>query len=149
MADPSSLFEQLRPLHAPASDGIVEIVVMAFIGSLSAAAMSLAFLSWRARRRPLRRASLEALAASRALPPAERLAAQALMLRRAASALTGRTACLHGEEWLACLDEIFATKLFSEGRGRAFGDNLYRPCEEVPSQALDRDLERLLARVDQ
>lgn len=148
MADPSSLFERLRPLHAPASDGIVEIVAMAFIGSLCAAAMSLAFLSWRARRRPLRRTSLEALAASRALPPAERLAAQARMLRHVASALTGRTACLHGEEWLARLDGIFATKLFSEGRGRAFGEELYRPHEDDPVEALDRELERLLARVD-
>lgn len=148
MADPSELLRQLRPLRAPPPDGAAEIFVMALIGCIAAAALTLAFLFWRARRRPLRRAALSALAAARALPAAERLAAQAQMLRDVVGALDGGVARLHGEAWLARLDATFATTLFSEGEGRAYGDALYRPRADDPSEALDRALRKLLARLD-
>ncbi|CAN2534095.1 hypothetical+protein [Methylocapsa aurea] len=148
MADPAELIAQLRPLRAPPPDGAAEILVMALVGCSVGAMLTLAFLFWRARRRPLRRAALSALVAARALPAPERLAAQAKLLRDLVGALDGGVASLHGEPWLARLDALFATTLFSAGEGRAFGDALYRPCADDPTERLDRALRALLARVD-
>lgn len=148
MDDPASVVEKLRPLHAPAADGMAEILVMALAGCLAAAGIATA-LHFLARRRPLRRAALTALAASRVLTAPERLAAQARMLRHVAGALDRSAASLHGDEWLARLDAIFATRLFTEGAGRAFGDALYRPLEDDPAAMLDGELARLLARLEQ
>ncbi|WP_036296766.1 DUF4381 family protein [Methylosinus sp. PW1] len=148
MADPSDLLQQLRPLRAPPPDGAADILLMALIGCGAGALLTLAILFWRARRRPLRRAALSALASARALPAAERLAAQARMLRDLVGALEGGVAHTHGDSWLTRLDAIFATTLFSEGEGRAFGDALYRPRVDDPSERLDRALQKLLSRLD-
>lgn len=147
MADPSELIGRLRPLRAPPPDGTAEILLMALAGCIAGAALTIAFLLWRARRRPLRRAALAALAAARVLPAAERLAAQARLLRDVAAAFDGG-ARLHGDAWLARLDAIFATSTFTEGEGRAFGEALYRPLTHDPTEALDRALAKLLARLD-
>lgn len=149
MADLSSLVERLRPLRLPAADGTAETLVMALAGCVAAAALSLALHRLLARRRPLRRAALAALAASRALPAQQRLAAQARLLRNVAGALDRSASSLRGEQWLARLDALFATRLFSEGLGRAFGEALYRPRDDDPAEALDGELERLLARLEQ
>lgn len=148
MAGPSELLAQLRPLRAPPPDGTAEILLMALAGAIVAAALTSGYLLWRERRRPLRRAAFSALAAARLLPPAERLAAQAKMLRDLVGALDGSVARLHGDAWLARLDALFATTLFSEGEGRAFGDALYVPRADDPSENLDRVLQKLLARLD-
>ncbi|TDX65610.1 uncharacterized protein DUF4381 [Methylosinus sp. sav-2] len=148
MADPSELLQQLRPLRAPPPDGTAEVLLMALVGCGAGALLTLAVLFWRARRRPLRRAALSALASARALPATERLAAQARMLRDLVGALDGGVAHSHGESWLTRLDAIFATTLFSEGEGRAFGDALYRPRADDPSETLDRSLQKLLSRLD-
>jgi hypothetical protein len=148
MPDPSTLVERLRPLRAPASDGTEEVLIATLIGCAAGLALAFAVFFRLAQRRPLRRAAIDALVASRALPAPERLAAQARILRRLASALDPPAAQLHGEEWLARLDAMFATTLFSEGPGRAFGDALYRPRDDDPTEALDRALERLLAKVE-
>lgn len=147
MADPSELIGQLRPLRAPPPDGTAEILLMALAGCIVGAALTIAFLLWRARRRPLRRAALAALAASRALPAAERLAAQARLLRDIAAAFDGG-ARLQGDAWLTRLDAIFATSTFTKGEGRAFGEALYRPLAHDPTEALDSVLAKLLARLD-
>ncbi|MBG0810545.1 DUF4381 family protein [Methylosinus sp. H3A] len=148
MAAPAELITQLRPLRAPPPDGTAEIALMALAGGVAAATLTLAILFWLRRRRPLRRAALSALTAARALPAAERLAAQAKMLRDVAGALDGGVVSLHGEPWLARLDVIFATTLFSKGEGRAYGDALYRQRADDPSETLDRALRKLLARLD-
>ncbi|OAI29685.1 hypothetical protein A1351_01065 [Methylosinus sp. R-45379] len=148
MADPSELLQQLRPLRAPPPDGTAEVLLMALVGCGAGALLTLAVLFWRARHRPLRRAALSALASARALPATERLAAQARMLRDLVGALDGGVAHLHGESWLTRLDAIFTTTLFSEGEGRAFGDALYRPRADDPSETLDRSLQKLLSRLD-
>lgn len=147
MDDSASLIERLRPLRPPASDGTTEILVMALIGCLFAAALTSALLHVLGRRRPLRRAALAALETSRALPAQERLAAQARLLRKVARAMDPDAVALRGEAWLARLDALFATRLFSDGLGRAFGDTLYQPHEDHPAQALDDELARLLTRL--
>lgn len=148
MADPSDLLQQLRPPRAPPPDGAAEILLMALVGSLAGAMLARALRFWREHRRPLRRAALASLADTRALPAPERLAAQAKMLRDLVGALDGGAARLHGDAWLARLDRFFATTLFSEGEGRAFGDALYRPRADDPSETLDRALQKLLSRLD-
>ncbi|WP_442755850.1 DUF4381 family protein [Methylocystis sp. JAN1] len=146
MADLSSVVERLRPLRPP-PDGTAEILAMALVGCLAGAATCVALLRLSARRLPLRRAALAALAASRALPAPERLAAQARMLRDLAGALDRGALSLRGEAWLARLDAIFSTRLFSDGPGRAFGEALYQPRNDIPAEALDGELERLLMRL--
>lgn len=148
MTDPASLVERLRPLRAPPPDGSSEIVIMAIIGAVAAAVLTGALLYLRARRRPLRRKALEMLAASRPLPAPERLAAQARLLRHVAGAIDRGAAALRGEAWLARLDDIFVTHIFSDGPGRAFGDALYQPRGDDPAAALDREIERLLTRLE-
>jgi len=148
MADPSSLVERLRPLRPPTADGTTEILIMALVGCVIAAAISCALLRFFAQRRPLRRSALAALAASRALPAPERLVAQARALRDVAGALDRSAASLRGEEWLARVDAIFSTRLFGEGLGRAYGEALYRQRDDDPAEALDGELERLLARLE-
>jgi hypothetical protein len=56
---------------------------------------------------------------------------------------------LHGEEWLARLDAIFATRFFRDGPGKIFGDALYQPHGDNPAETLDDALDRLLVRLDQ
>ncbi len=147
MPDPASVVDSLRPLHPPPADGTAEILVMTLVGCLAAAAGALALRRLRARRQPARRAALAALAASRRLPAPDRLAAQAQLLRNVADARDSGARALRGEDWLAHLDRIFATRFFSEGPGRAFGDALYRPRDDDPAEALDRELQKLLTRL--
>jgi hypothetical protein len=56
--------------------------------------------------------------------------------------------CVAGEAWLTHLDSVFETRLFSEGLGRAYGDALYQPRQDDPTEALDAALGRLLARLE-
>jgi hypothetical protein len=56
------------------------------------------------------------------------LAEMASILRRAALGRRGGgPAGLTGDDWLRHLDALFATRFFTTGDGRAFGDALYRP----------------------
>lgn len=148
MADPSDVLDRLRPLRPPPSDGTIDILVMAFAGCVVAAALVMAFHLLRDRRRPLRRAALGSLAASRTLPPPDRLAAQAQLLREVAGALDPHARAMRGDAWLARLDAIFSTTFFREGPGRAFGDALYQPLADIPAEALDGALARLLERLE-
>jgi hypothetical protein len=144
MADPASAIVRLRPPHPPPPDATTEILLMAFAGAALAVVAALAISAWRARRRPLRRRALAELAATRALPDAERVAAQARLLRDVARACDEGAAKLFGDPWLTRLDALFATRFFTRGAGRAFGDALYRP-GDAPAAALDAGLSRLLA----
>lgn len=148
MADPSDVLDRLRPLRPPPPDGVSNILVMAFAGCVAAVVLALAFRFLRDRRHPLRRAALASLASSRILPPADRLAAQAQLLRNVAGASDRDARALQGEAWLARLDAIFATTFFSAGTGRAFGEALYRPPVDDPAEAIDQELTRLLERLE-
>jgi hypothetical protein len=149
MAVPSDVLDRLRPLRPPPSDGSAEIVVMTLAGALLAAAILFAWRRLRDRRRPLRRGALAALARSRALPASDRLVAQAQLLREVAGAIDQDARALRGDAWLARLDALFSTRLFSEGAGRAYGEALYRPQPDPPAEALDHDLARLFERLSQ
>lgn len=148
MADPSDVLDRLRPLRPPPSDGTTDILVMILAGCLVGMMMVMTFRSLRAGRRPLRGAALASLAASRALPSPDRLAAQAQLLRDVASTADPAARALRGDEWLARLDALFSTTFFSEGPGRTFGDALYRPDANAPAETLDDELARLLGRLE-
>ena len=99
------------------------------------------------RKRALRREALTQLRAAGALPPGEVLPAQALLLRRLARTLGGEaTMQLQGEAWLAALDSLFATRFFTLGQGRRFGDQLYAPAAPAAA-ALDAELTKLVKRL--
>ncbi len=150
MADPAHLLAELRPLHnvAGAVDGAAPVVAMALLGCAAAIILSCTLGPWLSRRRALRRYALDNLAAARALPGEERLAAQAAILRRLVRTLNGAGARERGAAWLASLDSTFSTRFFSKERGEAFGDALYRRPADLDVDALDESLERLFARID-
>ncbi len=66
------------------------------------------------------------------------LIALAALVRRVAieSCGRGRIAELSGESWLRFLDQSGRTTEFSNGAGRALGDDLYRPCATADPDAL-------------
>jgi Domain of unknown function (DUF4381) len=148
MAAPSEVIDKLRPLRPPPPDGMSDILLMTIVGCVLAAALACALHWIRERRRPLRRVALASLTSSRTLPPDDRLAAQAQLLREIAGVLDHDARMLQGDAWLARLDALFSTKLFSDGPGRAFGKALYRPLANNPAEALDGELARLFARLD-
>jgi hypothetical protein len=127
MADVAKLLESLHPMREPAAPtSIAPALVTASLGCLLA--IMLLVLWWQARRRgvSLRRSAALVLADSAALAPSERLAAQARLLRRLGRIVAGEPAARRqGAEWLATLDQAFATDFFTKGAGAAFGDTLY------------------------
>lgn len=149
MADPVHALDGLRQIHLPAgADAALPMFAMIAVGFALAVALSLVLLPALRRRRAVRRAALKTLAASRLLPPDERLAAQAVLLRRLVRTIDGDEAArLTGAEWLARLDRLFATRFFSEAEGQTFSELLYRPPSGQDVAALDSGLERLFARI--
>jgi len=149
MADPARLLAELRPLHAVASgvDSMTPVIAMSVLGCAAAIALFYTLGPWLMRRRALRRHALEKLAATRALPEPERLAAQAAILRHVAKTLSGVTR-QRGDAWLARLDSMFSTRFFSDERGAIFGEALYRRPAGLDLDALDAALGRFFARID-
>ena len=149
MVDVARLLETLHPMREPPPpQAITPALILTAIGCLAAAALFVAV--WRARGRyaALRRAAEATLAASRRLAPAERLAAQAQLLRRLVRGLAGEgEARKQGRAWLESLDRVFATRFFTEGDGTAFGEALYRPQPSADIDALDHSLAALFAKV--
>jgi hypothetical protein len=147
MADPVGALAALRDIHVPAGGGAaVPVVTMILLGGALGIALSLALRPLFRRWRAVRRAALRALAASRSLDPAERLAAQAMLLRRLVRTIDGAAAARRqGRDWLDTLDRRFATRFFTEGDGRAFGEALYRP---LPAQDIDHRIDRHIEALD-
>jgi hypothetical protein len=97
-------------------------------------------------RRSLRASALEALEQAKALPSAERRAAQAALLRRVVRTVEGDEAArVVGLEWGRTLDRVFSTDLFGSRGGRVFVEGLYaRPTAANDDEALDRELDGLI-----
>ncbi len=147
MVDSAKAIEMLHPMREPPlPDSFVPALVMLLGGCATAAV--LIGLAWHARRRTrdLRAPAFAALAATRTLGSAERLAGQAALLRRLALAFgSAGAARLQGPAWLDSLDRCFTTDFFSRGAGAAFGDALYAPQPAADVEALDRSLAGLFA----
>ncbi|MDR3461200.1 MAG: DUF4381 family protein [Beijerinckiaceae bacterium] len=149
MAEPVASLDALHGLRAPpAPESIAPYVVMILAGFLVAALVLAAARVLLARRQRVARAALAELARSRALPPPERLAAQAKLLRRLARVLgPGAAARQRDAAWLSWLDGLFATSFFSTGEGRVFGSELYSPRANPDIESIDRTLAGLIARL--
>ena len=150
MAEPLRTIDMLRKLHPPDIGAAWPLAALALAGGVLALALA-AFLwpRWRARQR-MRRAALAALAGTRALAPGERIAAQAMLLRRVLATLGhGDAARGQGEGWPACLDAVFATAFFTGGAGQALAGAQYRPVSQATVAALDEGLARLFGEMRQ
>jgi hypothetical protein len=148
MADPALMLATLRDIHWPAGSGGAPLFVTMLIGSTLAVALSVALWPKMRRWRAVRRSALAALSLTRGLDPAERLGAQAVLLRRLVRTIAGEDAARRqGADWLECLDRLFATRFFTEGEGRTFGEALYQPLSDQDVDALDAALARLFARI--
>lgn len=151
MATAPDPLDALRPLRLPPApeSSLVETLALATaVGVAAALGLVLLVAAWRtfAAWRAPRREALAALARAALLPPAERLAAEARLLRAYAARIAGAEAArLQGTDWLRRLDATFATTFFTAADGRMFGEWLYRPIGDAdpPTSA---DLRRLLRR---
>ena len=149
MADTGRLLELMHPMREPPQPAAVTpFLFTAGLGCLVAlVAFALYWIALR-RRAGLRRAAEAALAASRALAPPERLAAQAMVLRRLVRNVLGEgEARAQGPVWLQTLDRLFATRFFTQGEGKAYGDALYAPSTAPDVDALDRALAGMIAKL--
>ena len=119
MPDVAQLLQSLHPMREPPPPSPVAPFLVMLAAGVTLALV--AFVAWRQlgrRRAGLRRSAELALASTRDLAPAERLAAQARLLRRLVRARSGESAAkAQGEGWLAALDDMFATTFFTRGAG--------------------------------
>ena len=147
---PADELEGLRGLHLPPLDAPFwsDVWLAVALGLVFALAASL-LIRRLARPRPALRASaLAAFDDALALPPPERRAAQAAILRRVARARLGDDAAsATGRDWAATLDRLFGGDLFSAGPGRVFVDGLYARDAAPADGELDARLRLLLARL--
>jgi len=141
--DPTPL-ARLHDIHLPAPAGADWIVLL--LAAIVALA-GFALIAWGLWRRRRRRPAVVRLVELQQLPPEARLTAYASLLRQAVLATSADPAPgrLSGEPWLRHLDRRFATTFFSDGPGRVFGNDLYRPGVAPDWPALDRALRRMLA----
>ncbi len=150
MPDVAQLLQSLHPMREPPPPAPVAPFLAMLAAGVAIAAIG--FVAWRqARRRRagLRRSAELALAGTRGLDPAERMLAQARLLRRVVRASAGDGAArAQGDTWLAALDRTFATTFFTTGAGRAYADELYRRGDAGRNkehvEALDRSLAELI-----
>jgi Domain of unknown function (DUF4381) len=145
--------EALRDLHVATSSPFVtaNVVLAMGVGMIAAFLIVRFARSWSFRVPGVREAALSALRATRELPLEDRLAAQAVILRRIARTIAGESSArLQGRPWLLELDRLFRTQYFTEGEGHRIGDDLYVP---QASKGLDIGLdtgihlERLMRRI--
>lgn len=152
LADVAQLLQNLHAMREPPPPSpVAPFLLMLTAGVVLAAA---GFVAWRLasrRRAGLERAATLALVATRGLAPAERVAAQARLLRRIVLLKKGESAArAQGGDWLATLDGTFATRFFTEGAGRAYAEALYRRDigqSAVEVEALDRSLADIIHRM--
>lgn len=148
-ADPLAALRAVR-LPAPPPSSLAEMLMLAAAAGILAAAILVGILAARqllARRRAPVRAALAGLGTAAGLPPAERLAEEARLLRGYVAAVAGpEAAAARDGEWLDRLDRTFATDFFTAGEGRVFGETLYGPADAVDPAAIDGELRVLLKR---
>lgn len=147
MADTAEILTELRDLRVPEPTGLGPLADTAAAFSLGLAAALVVALLLRAvaSRPPSRRqAALAELAQTRRLAPAERLMAQATILKRVAAEL-GTDG---GGEWPAALDRQLGSDFFSAGPGVGLRQCIYRrDTSSVDPDLIEREVARLLRRM--
>lgn len=143
------LLETLHPLREPPPpDSIMPYLVVVLLGVALALVGVGLLLAARRRRGRIYAAAAAQLALARTAPPEERLAAQALVLRRVARQVGGEPVVrAQGAAWLERLDGVFATQFFTRGAGRVFAEGLYQRSAAVDVDHLEREVLRLIAQV--
>lgn len=147
MMDNASLVGKLRDIHPPLSDGVTTMLTMSVIGAITATAF--AIYHYRRSRDAWDRfgKALQTLECSREFAAADRLVVQARVLREVTATIDPSAVLLYGEAWLSRLDAIFQTSFFTQGPGRVFGDELYKPASLTIVDDLDIEIGQLLARL--
>lgn len=126
MAPPDLVLRDVHDVPAPALWplapgwwGVILVVVLA--------AMALAFVMWRARKRKQRAMARFDSALAHATSPAQRLQAMSDLLRRAARSKRAHTETLSGTAWLAFLEEGMPAGTFTAMPGAYIESGLYVP----------------------
>lgn len=147
MIDHASLIGKLHDIHPPPSDGFSEIIIMSLLGAIVAAACVIYYYNKYYIQRNRFRKAFEIIQSSRDHAAADRLAMQARALREVAASTDPGAQFLQGEDWLSRLDTILHTSFFTQGHGRIFGEELYKPMSSGTMESLDSELGHLLARL--
>lgn len=141
--NPTDPLQDLRDIHLPEPLAWQWAPGWWLLGLLILGGAVAACLWWlrRHRRQAFRREALAMLTAQQQasdLSPLEQAQALTRLLKRVAISRYGReeAAGLSGQAWLAFLDQTGNTDAFTQGPGRALGDDLYRPDTEPDVDAL-------------
>lgn len=147
MIDHASLVQKLRDIHPPLSDGMSILAIMTAMGVICGVAVGFLTVKFLTENQNIFGKSLQLLSETRNLSPADRLAIQARVLRDIAVSIDPGAAFLRGEDWLSRLDTLLSTNFFTQGPGRIFGEELYKPVTGSTAHSLDTELVFFLTRL--
>lgn len=144
---PSDELDALRALRLPPGSAPFwsDVALAVALGLAFAVALAFAIRMLARPRLSLRAEAIKAFEAAATLPPADRRAAQAALLRRIVRSVEGEDAArTSGETWARTLDRVFRTDLFGARAGRVFAEGLYGRGAGSDDPALDAELGALL-----
>lgn len=134
--DSTDVLARLRDVAAPPAPPETSLLPLAIVAALLSVLTGLIVVLILRRRRTWRSEALARLDGLASLDRATALAEAAALLRRIAILKSGGSAArLTGDAWLTHLDGLFRTRFFTDGKGRAFGDNLYQRESAPPPMA--------------
>ena len=145
--DHADTIAKLRDIHLPPAQGITTTIIITILGCMGAIILFKSIIYFSFYTYPIRRTALDSLKNSRILNPSDRLAAQSRLLRVVARSIDENLSFQTEAEWLEKLDNIFATKFFTNGQGRVYGQSLYQKANHPPVDNLDQELENLLSAI--
>lgn len=126
MSDTEALLNSLRDIQEPLAPASTSIGLIAANLLLVLLIILVLYLRLRRRREGWRREALQTVQQARRRSPQSGILMLAKVLRQLLLLSTGDVRELHGDAWLAKLDQHFSTQWFSTDKGRIFGSELYR-----------------------
>jgi len=141
--DTATLLAQLKDIHLPAAPDAQNLWPVYLSLALCAAALLVFIVRLLKKRQTW---TTEALASLNSIRHQEHaLQKTAVLLKRIALTVEDNSKVqsqsikrLHGDDWLAYLDDFYNTDFFSNGAGRIFGDALYLKESHADEQLLDK-----------
>lgn len=126
MSDTETLLNSLRDIQEPLAPASTSIGLVAANFILVLLIILVMYLSWKRRREGWRREALQIVQRARGRDAQSGTLMLAKVLRQLLLHRSEEGQELHGDEWLAKLDQHFSTHWFSADQGRIFGSELYR-----------------------
>lgn len=145
----TELLDSVRDIHEPAPPASSSALVMGLLAVLIAVFLLAAIIAVFRRRKIVNRELQHELQRIETQPADTALQSLAILLRRTMHYMHGDTINqLENQPWLEALSNTFNTTYFTQGKGRIFGDALYKRTELTKSdtKTLCRDISRLIGK---